>query len=414
MDSVVCVRDDATMSMRHSANRATRRRGSSPDRVARVAEISTGDRVGVRRFARMERRWLAGEPRFVAELDKDLERWLSRRSALTAGVESSLWVAYDGGTPVARCVALTQRRWQEHHDEPRTGFISHIALAEETPQEAGGSLLASAHGWLAERDVDRILAPYGHWLSSYLLRTDAFEEPPTFPFRWDPPRVGALLEGAGYRPVHPAWSYRIELGTDEWRRAADIALAAPRCRLRPLAKRHWARDLGSIADLFNRTFAEEWEYHPITPAEIRELYDPFKPLLDAELTLFAEIEGEPVGMCLAVPDFTAAQRRGRGRLGPASLVRFLVDARRVRHGSLFAVGVVPEQRGKGIGRALVGGVLRRFAELGAKTVDYHLVNDDNRTSRALAAAFGGQGRLLHHGFERHLDREPPGVTLDQH
>ena len=256
---------------------------------------------------------------------------------------------------------------------------------------------------MAERGVDRVLAPYTSWLSTYVLRTAGFDEDPTFPFRWDPPHVGRLLREAGYHEEHPVWTYRISLGESGWREAAQAALAAPRCVVRPVDKRPWRAELELITDLYNDTFTEEWEFHPLEVDEVRELYDPFKPLVDPATLLFAEVDGTPVGMCLTAPDFAPALRRARGRLGPIATLRFLRDARHARRASAFTVGVRLSHRGRGIGRALLATALSHYAERGFTDVDYHLVNDANRASRALAETFGGRGRVLHHGFERLLD-----------
>ena len=367
-----------------------------------VSIVERSDGRAVRRAARLECAAYGTEPRFVAEPDRDVERRLGGRSLVYADADWVLLVAGDAEAPVARCVASVQPAWQQAQRAPTTGFIGDLVVRAGC-EDAGLELITAAESWVAERGIDRVWAPYSHMMVQYLLRTGGHDEDPTAPFRWDPPQTAELLQRAGYQPSRPGWTYRIDLHADEWHQTADRALSEPRCRIRPLDKRRWDTEMSLIADLLTATFIDEWEFQPVSADLVREIYRDAKPVTAPEHVLFAEVDGQPVGLCLTFPNFAAALRRARGRTGPIAGLRFLRDFRRVRSASIYGVGVVAEHRGKGIARALVGTALRHYASQGFSTADYHLVNDENRASRALASAFGGQGRVLHHGFERRLD-----------
>lgn len=366
-----------------------------------VSVVERADRRAVRRAARLERRAYGAEPRFVAEPDRDVERRFSGRSLVYADADWVLLVAGDAEAPVARCVASVQPAWQQAQGALTTGFIGDLVV-QAGSEAAGVELIAAAESWLAQRGIDRIWAPYSHMMVQYVLRTAGHDEDPTAPFRWDSPQTAELLQRAGYQPRRPAWTYRIDLHAGSWRETADRALSEPRCRVRPLDKRRWDTEMGLIADLLTATFVDEWEFQPPSADLVREIYRDAKPITAPEHVLFAEVDGQPVGVCLTFPNFAVPLRRARGHTGPIAGLRFLWDLRRVQGASIYAIGVVTEHRGKGIARVLVGTALRHYASQGFTTADYHLVNDENRASRALASAFGAQGRALHHGFEHRL------------
>ena len=367
-----------------------------------VAVIERSDARAVRRAARLELAAYGAEPRFVAEPARDVERRLSGRSLVYADADWVLLVAGDAEAPMARCVASVQPAWQHAQRALTTGFIGDLVVRAGCA-DAGLELITAAESWLAQRGIDRVWAPYSHMMVQYLLRTAGYDEDPTAPFRWDPPQTAELLQRAGYLPRRPAWTYRIDLHADAWRATADRALSQPRCSIRPLDKRNWDTEMSLIADLLTATFVDEWEFQPVAGDLVREIYRDAKPVTAPEHVLFAEIDGQPVGLCVTYPDFAVALRRARGRTGPIASLRFLWDFRRARAASIYGIGVLAEHRGKGIARALLGTALRHYASHGFITADYHTVNDENRASRALASAFGGQGRILHHGFEHRLD-----------
>jgi ribosomal protein S18 acetylase RimI-like enzyme len=84
-------------------------------------------------------------------------------------------------------------------------------------------------------------------------------------------------------------------------------------------------------------------------------------------------------------------------------VRFVLGARRTRGAGLWLIGVLPEQRGKHIGQTLAAMLYRRYEELGLHDAEYHIVNEENLGSRALAESLGGAGRVLYHNYDRRLD-----------
>lgn len=366
--------------------------------IRKIAADSAG---AVRRFVRLEEEVNARHPLVVPSPRPDVERRLSGRSALHRDVEWVPFVASDAGRDVARCAAFVNRRYQEFHGEA-VGFVGYLAAAPGV-ERGVVEMLGEAEAWLAARGVTRVIAPYnGHFLAGMAVRTAGFDEEPVFPLPWHPPHYADYLEAAGYRPSYPWWSYRVDFSSQAYRDASRRALETPLCRVRPLDKKRWDADLDSFTRLYNETFCDEWEYHPWTIEDVREVFGPFKPVLDPRQTLFAEVDGETVGFCVGIPDWTPLARRLRGRMGVLQQIRFALGARRFRHAGLLFVGVLEAYRGKHIGQTMAATLYRRYEALGLPGAEYHIVNDANTGSRNLAASLGGVGRVLYHNFDKPL------------
>jgi GNAT superfamily N-acetyltransferase len=364
-----------------------------------IHEIAPEDEAGRRRFIRLERDLHGHEPSFVSAIDADEDSFLSGRSPLNAGIEHALFMASNGGD-VARCGAFVNERFQQHHGEP-LGSVGHFAAAPESENEAH-ELISLAEEWLGRRGVTRVIAPYSS-LGEFGLRVAEFDTLPLTPFRWHPPYYASYFEDAGYHPTYKWWSFRVDFRSDRYREASQRALREPNCRVRPLDKRRWEEELQLIADMFNRTFRDEWEFYPLTVEEWRGWLDPLKPLIDPRQFLIAEIDGEPAGICLGLMDVNNLMKRANGKIGLIAQLRFALRARRARWAGLWVIGVLPELRGKRIGQTLAATLYRRYEELGLEGGEYHIVNDENTGSRALAQSFGGEGRILYHNYDRRLD-----------
>jgi GNAT superfamily N-acetyltransferase len=370
-----------------------------------VREITPADPRGVKSFIRLERELMAAEPLFVPELEGDLKRRLLGRSSFYQGMEHALFTA-SNSRDVARCVAFVNRRYQEFHDE-EVGFIGYFAALPRAQSEVS-ELLEAAEQWLSARGVTRVIAPYnGTALLGAALLTDGFEGEPMFPFAWHPPYYAGYMDRAGYRPSYPMWHFEIDFASERYRSVSRDAIDGALCRVRPVDKKRWKSELETLLYLFNEGFREEWEFHPYTSAEFREMFEQLKPVLDARQMLIAEVDGEPAGYCFGFPDWNPLFRSFRGRMDPIKLIRFLLGARRYNRAGLVAIAVLPQHRGKRIGHTLASTLYRRYEELGLSGALYYLVNDVNLASRRLAESFGGRGRVLYHCFDKPLD---PGRT----
>lgn len=106
--------------------------------------------------------------------------------------------------------------------------------------------------------------------------------------------------------------------------------------------RRWQQD---------ETFTSEREFHAMSRGKFKEFMAQLRPVLDSRQVLFAETGGETVGSRSA--------------------------------------------RGRNIGQALAASLYRRHEELRLRGAAYHLVNDAERASRALAESFGAEGHVLY-------------------
>jgi len=364
-----------------------------------IREIAADDAAGRRRFIRLERELHEGEPKFVSTIDADEDTFLSGEASFNGGIDHALFIASNDGD-VARCAAFVNRRYQEQHQEP-VGFIGHFAAAPSAEGEVM-ELLSAGEEWLGQRGVTRVIAPYS-FLGMFGVRAAEFEASPLFPFRWHPPHYGDYLEAAGYRPTYPWWSFRIDFASERYREASRRAIEDAQCAVRPFDKKRWREEWELVSTLFNRTFQDEWEFYPLTVEEWCEFYDPVKPLFDPRQVLFAEIDGEPAGVCIGSPDYNPLFRKARGKLGLIRQLRFALGARRTHRAGLWMIGVLPDRRGKHIGQTLAATLYRRYEELGLGEAEYHIVNEENLGSRSLAESLGGEGRVLYRNYDRRLD-----------
>lgn len=348
-------------------------------------------------FVALEREMIGSHRFYVPGGEREIVRRLSGRSKLHRDVSAALFVAGRS----ARAAAFVNERYQRWHGEA-VGFVGYFAAAERAGS-ATADVLGACEQWLRAHACTRVIAPYNaNELGGTGVRTAAFDEPPMYPFQWSPPWFPEQLDAAGYRPTYPWLWYTTDLRAPTFAARVRRTLNDAPCEIRRLERKRWREELESFMTLCNAAFAREWEYHPSTIDEFDEVYTPFRNIFDRAQFLFARDGGRAVGVCVGVADFNETLRRLGGRTGPVSALRFTLGVRRPREAGLVMIAVLPEYHGRGVGRALVARLYRRYVQLRLRRAHYYLVSERNAASRALAESFGGTGRVLYHTFDKPL------------
>ena len=138
-------------------------------------------------------------------------------------------------------------------------------------------------------------------------------------------------------------------------------------------------------------------------AETKEFFGPMKTILAPQQILIAEVDGKPVGFCLAVPDLTPLFRTFKGKVGLVALFKLLTRRNKFKRAGILGIGVTREHRGKGLSKAIAMKLYGYHEELGLKSSLYFPVNESNTESRGFAESIGGKGRLMYQVYDKILN-----------
>lgn len=320
-------------------------------------------------------------------------RWSPRHNAVLAGLACRRWLAWRGDRPVARLAAVDDPAFAATW-LPRAGLFGF--LEAEDDREAVAALLDRAGGWLAARGRTAMVGPVNLTLHDECgVLVEGGDRPPMLLTAWNPPWYGPLLEAAGCAPLRAWVGYR-------WRPASGMSPAARRAvraaasayggRLvvrRPDPAR-WDSELARLRTVWDACFADEWGFQPLDDAAFAARAREFRRIFRPELAAFAEVDGEPVGFGLALPDVNVGLAAARGRLLPLGWLRLALALRRPKRVRLLLLGVRPEHRARGIGAILSAAIADGGREIGVEEAELSLVREENGSVRQVIEAFGGE------------------------
>jgi ribosomal protein S18 acetylase RimI-like enzyme len=207
------------------------------------------------------------------------------------------------------------------------------------------------------------------------------------------PYYDALLKGAGLEKAKDLLAYYIE-GREVPERlergGALVEKRNPNVTVRPFDKKRFASEVEKFRTVYNSAWERNWGFVPMTDHEIDHMAKQLKQVLDPGLIRIAEIDGQPVGFALALPDLNQALRHADGRLFPLGLPKILWYARKINRARVLVLGVVKEYRKLGIDVIMYRDLFRYGMEKGYYAGEFSWILEDNMAIRRPLEAFGAE------------------------
>lgn len=384
----------------------------------------------LREFRALPRVLRGADPRWVEPLRTEQSRLLDRTRhpfyVDGEGATAEFFLARDRrtGRAVGRIAAILNERYNRHRREsgaaPRQGFFGFFDSVD-SPEVTGGLLEAAAR-WLRERGAAEVVGPASPSQNyEYGILIEGHERPHRYLLAYQPPYYQRLLESAGFEKVKDMVSVSLDVEDPvAWaaaKRWIDRLDAVHRAKERPITvrsidMRRLDEEVAVAVRLFNQVLSQHWGHVPLSPGEMTDLAQGLRHVIVPDLLLFAEREGEPVGILVAIPDVNAAIRRLKLRTGVLELVELALRVRLTRPDAVRVLlcGVVGARSRLAVAPLLLTRFTVNAARLGFRHIDGGWIFEDNRPmlSAVLHAGFRCDRvyRLYRRGLEDALGERP--------
>lgn len=344
-------------------------------------------------FLRLPDRLHAGDPLYVPPLMLQRKELLdSVGNPYFRHADVTLFLAWRDGRPVGRVSAQV-----DYHAVERHGPIGHFGLLAAEDDAVVAALMAAVERHLWLRGMMRVRGPFNLSINQESgLLVAGRDTAPAMMTPHDLPHLAPALEALGYDKTRDLLAYGAPVEAEPRRLAGRLAAGLPgRLRLRPFRLSHLTAEVACALEIFNDAWQDNWGFVPLTADEMRALADALGPLLDARLTCMAELDGQPAGMIIALPDLNEAIRGLGGRLAPFGWARLLwrLKVRGLKRVRIPLMGVRRALAGSALGAALpfamVEAIRPHLHAQGYRRVEMSWILEDNQPMRRLAEAFGG-------------------------
>jgi GNAT superfamily N-acetyltransferase len=297
--------------------------------------------------------------------------------------DRQLFLALRNGKPVGRIAAIENRAHNEFHRD-RVGFFGFFEC--ESEQATANALFAAAETWLRGRGRDTIRGPMNPSTNHECgLLIGGYEAHPMIMTTWNPPYYPALLERAGFAKAKDLLAYYFNVMADppstlpeRYRALAERARLGKSLKFRDLNLKDFANEVERCWEIYNSAWEKNWGFFPMSRESFLHEAQVLKYIVNPPLAFIAEVNGEPAGCMIIVPDFHHAFKSiGNGRLFPTGLFTLLSAKRRIRSGRLMILGAKEEYRRHGIFALFAYELERRYHEYGWSALEASWILEDN-------------------------------------
>ena len=256
-----------------------------------------------------------------------------------------------------------------------------------------------AGDWARERGMKSLYGPYNlDREDSRGLLIEGRDRPPAILCGHQPPYYQDFFEHFGFeKDGEDGLAYAIDLNFENpkierlMRLAEQVRKRHPEFYVRGANRADFENEIDRIVYVQNRALGHFPGLVPYTRTDIETMVLPLVDLVDTDLVLFAEVDGQPAGFFPGVPNFNEMLIHLNGLRYPWDVLRYL----RYRNLqpkclSVKSVVVIPEYWDTGLAVLLFDEMIRRAVAHGYIWADLSLTGDENKDTWLLAHKMGAK------------------------
>ncbi|MDW7679165.1 MAG: hypothetical protein SCK70_01260 [bacterium] len=345
----------------------------------------------LRQFIRLPWQIYRGYPLWVPPLMKDVKFKLNRsQHPFFQHAEMELFLAYRGKKPIGRIAAVIDNRHNEYHHE-HIGFFGMFECIQE--YDVAKSLFSAAEIWCKNKGMNKLRGPMNLSMNdecAFLI--EGFYADPVIMMPYNPEYYLEFCERYGFVKAKDLYAYlKSDIGvTDRIEKLVERVKKKENVVVRPINMKRFDQEIALIKEIYNAAWEINWGFVPMTEAEMDLMAKELKPIAEPELVLFAEVNGEPVGVSITVPDFNQVLKKLNGRLGPIGILKFLYYKRKINGLRSLVFGIKKEFRGTGINTVLYYETEKAGLKLGYQWCEISWTLEDNQMINRFAEAIGAE------------------------
>lgn len=359
-------------------------------------------------FIDLPKRLYRGHKGYIAPLDLERKETLSRKkNPYFQHAEGELFLARRAGEVVGRISAQFCRLHQEKYRDG-AGHFGWLDTIDDI--NVARALAGAAEGWLRSHGATRAIGPFSFSSNEESgLLVGGFDSQPMLMMPFHLPYQGRLLEACGFAQAKDLLAYSVDkeayhaIGSS---RILDKAKSDGRIRLRALDMKNYKPDLVALLQVFNDAWSDNWEMVPFAQSEIEAAAASMKPLIDPDLVVIAEIDGEVAGMLVCLPNLLEAIRDLDGHLLPFGWAKLIWRLKRktLKSARVPLMGIRKKYHGTLTGAALLPLMFHRlkdpFFARGLEQVELSWILEDNLPMRRVLESIGAKVYKTYRIYEK--------------
>ncbi|MEW6003803.1 MAG: hypothetical protein AB1695_00660 [Stygiobacter sp.] len=333
------------------------------------------------------------DPYWVSPLIFDKMRILDReKHPFYKHASAEFFIAEKDGKMVGRIAAIKNELHNQVHND-KVGFFGFFECIND--QQVANALFDAAKNWLKEKGCDTMRGPANPSSNDeYGMLIEGFDDEPRILMTYNPKYYLDLCDNYGFKKAKDLYAYSLEnqkvVSSEKLRRVAEIARQRSRLKITQLNMKEFKKELDKVKYVYNKAWAPNWGFVPMTDEEIDAMAKDLKPLVEPSLVLFGEIDNELVGFALVMLDYNQIFKSFNGRLLPFNFIKLFTQRKKITWSRVLTLGIIPEYQKRGLDAVFYWEIVNRAAKVGILKGEASWILEDNAMMNRGAQVMNGE------------------------
>jgi hypothetical protein len=302
-----------------------------------------------------------------------------KKNPFFKAAEAEYFLAYRNGETAGRIAAVKNEIHLKYHNDSsgQFGFFECI-----DDQHVANALFDKAKSWLKEKGLKFMKGPANPSSNDiYGMLIEGFDDSPRLLMPYNPQYYIRLCENYGLKKAKDMFAWKIVkdkiLASEKLKRGQEIVRQRYGLKISQLDMKNFNKELDRFKYVYNKAWAPNWGFVPMTEEQIDAMAKDMKPLAEPSLVLFGEINGNLVGAALVMLDYNQVFKLMNGRLLPFNFLKLFTHKKKISWARILTLGIIPEYQKRGLDTVFYWEIVQRASALGIYNGEASWVLEDN-------------------------------------
>ena len=369
-----------------------------------LREIDLNKKSDIKKFAYLPWKIYQDNPHWVPPLKLALIDLLAPHHPFYQTADVKCWLAESHGKAVGRIMAIVNHKFNDYN-QSKTGFFGFFETIDD--KNVGALLLKKAEQFLKSQGMDSIQGPVNpstNYECGLLIK--GYEDPPQIMMTYNPKYYKDLLENQDYQKSKDliAYQFQLEKGMPpKIKRIASMVKKRGKVTFRPVDLKNWDRDIKILQEIYNEAWEDNWGFVPMTPEEFSHSAKDMKSIINPNFLLIAEVNGDPAGFILTIPDFNQIFKKiPSGKLLPFGIFKLLFGKKKITRSRTITLGVKSQYRKYGLETVLYDECCQNIQKVGYIENEMSWILEDNLLMNKPIIAMGAEPYKVYRIYGKEL------------
>ncbi|MCK5077925.1 MAG: N-acetyltransferase, partial [Calditrichia bacterium] len=292
----------------------------------------------------------------------------------------AFFLAWQEKKLVGRIAGIVNDRHNEFHND-KTGFFGFFECIND--YKIAEALLKNAKNFLKGHGMNAMRGPMKFSTNDEIgFLISGFDEPSVIMMNYNPMFYNAFMVKFGMIKAKDVYAFKINSKdvtiTDTLKKVNKSLKNKNNITIRKISLNEFANEVKKIKEIYDEARSLNWGLVPMTDAEIDHQMADMKQIMEEELVLIAEIDGEPAAFSLTLPNINEILIKIKnGRMFPWGFLQLLLHKNSVEGLRVITLGIKKKFEHMGLSSLFYIETIERAIELGYKWAEASWIPEDN-------------------------------------